>query len=269
ERTVWATPAPTYGPALLGALREADRGGDLAAAARSAVRRLRGTATPAAPGGATAQPAAGRAPARATATGSAGSVEGTSVIEGTSVVGATDDEGAIVVIVHSNSFPQFGSGLIVDEYDLVLSNRAGRGFGRPGAPDGPAPGRRPPTTLHAWALGAGGDGDGRPTLFGATPGGEQQVAWNAQVITGLLDRIDADDAHESGAGRGLPTAAVLGHALDRVLTTRRWSTTATGTVWADETATAVRPAHVVVGRAGGDALVGAADPGIGATAVGV
>src|SRR3546814_16859272 len=47
---------------------------------------------------------------------------------GTSVVTAADGEGNRVVVVHSNSFPPYGSGVVVSEYDLVLNNRPGRGF---------------------------------------------------------------------------------------------------------------------------------------------
>src|SRR5690606_39657242 len=65
-----------------------------------------------------------------------------------------------------------GSGLVVPEYDLILANRAGRGFtAEPGHPNFPEPGRRPATTLHLWAAGPGG---GRPRVVGGTPGGANQ-----------------------------------------------------------------------------------------------
>lgn len=102
---------------------------------------------------------------------------------GTSVVTAADDQGNAVVIVHSNSFPRFGSGLVLDD-GLVLNNRPGRGFDL-AAPSGsaaaPAAGRTPPTTLHAWAV-------ERPTglVMGATPGGINQLPWNIQTVTELL-----------------------------------------------------------------------------------
>lgn len=98
---------------------------------------------------------------------------------GTSMVSAADEEGTMVTIVHSNSYPRFGSGLIVQEYDLILANRAGRGFSaEPGHPNFPLAGRRPATTLHAWALA----GAGRLRLQGATPGGANQMPWNAQTL---------------------------------------------------------------------------------------
>src|SRR5579872_72735 len=45
---------------------------------------------------------------------------------GTSMVSAVDGAGTLVTIVHSNSYPRFGSGLIAAPYDLILANRAGR-----------------------------------------------------------------------------------------------------------------------------------------------
>ena len=99
---------------------------------------------------------------------------------GTSMVSGRRRSGNVVVVVHSNSFPRFGSGIVVPEYDLVLANRAGRGFTPiPGHPNFPAAGRRPATTLHAWAV---ADASGRPRLAGATPGGANQMPWNAQLL---------------------------------------------------------------------------------------
>src|SRR5690606_40886656 len=89
-----------------------------------------------------------------------------------------------VVVIHSNSFPRFGSGLVVPEHDLILNNRPGRGFSPdPDHPNFPAPGRRPATTLHAWAL---SDSEGRPELLGGTPGGENQMPWNTQLLCQAL-----------------------------------------------------------------------------------
>jgi len=106
---------------------------------------------------------------------------------GTSVVTAADELGNAVVVVHSNSFPQFGSGVVLDS-GLVLSNRPGRGFdpdAPPGAANAPAAGRTPATTLHAWSLKRGEE-----ILFGATPGGVNQLPWNAQMLHDLLGGAD-------------------------------------------------------------------------------
>ena len=150
---VWATPAPTHGPSLLDALGRLDGGhapNDVLDAVRAAIEERR---------------------------------HSLSDPSGTSMVSAVDRAGTIVTIVHSHSYPRFGSGLIVDDYDLILANRAGRGFAsEPGHPNFPEPGRRPATTLHAWAL--------APAVgwrvVGATPGGANQMPWNAQSVSRLL-----------------------------------------------------------------------------------
>lgn len=100
-------------------------------------------------------------------------------ISGTSMVTAVDAEGRMVTVIHSNSYPRFGSGIIVPEFDLILANRAGRGFNsQPGHPNFPEPGRRPVTTLHAWGVKLA---DGT-RMLGATPGGANQMPWNAQTL---------------------------------------------------------------------------------------
>jgi len=209
-RTVWATPAPTYGPALLGALANA-AGPPGPADVHAALTRLHGARRPVLAGG-------------------------------TSAVAAVDAEGTAVVVVHSTSWPQFGSGLVVPGLDLVLGNRAGRGFTfEPGHPNAPAPGRRPRTTLHAWAV---GDRTGRARVLGATPGGEQQVPWNAQVVGRLL----AAGVPDAGA---LATDAEIATAL----AAPRWALDAAGRVVGETgdpaTAWSARSSHVVVRTAGG------------------
>ena len=150
---VWATPAPTHGASLLDAVSAALPGDGPDAVwdrVLAAIARQRATL---------GDPA---------------------MQEGTSALSATHADGTVVVLVHSNSFPRFGSGIVVDDLDLVLANRAGRGFSSEvGHPNFPVPGRRPATTLHAWAAGESG---GRPVLLGATPGGVNQLPWNAQLL---------------------------------------------------------------------------------------
>ena len=77
--------------------------------------------------------------------------------------------------------PRFGSGIVVADYDLVLANRAGRGFTpEPGHPNFPDRGRRPATTLHAWVGDA--TAPARRASSGGTPGGANQMPWNAQTL---------------------------------------------------------------------------------------
>ena len=159
DRPLFVTPAPTHGPALLRAMSRIDRSaiapavaihGDVMEALGWQRREL-------------ADPS------------------------GTSMVSAADGEGTLVTIVHSNSYPRFGSGLVAEPYDLILANRAGRGFSdQPGHPNFPVAGRRPATTLHAWAV----SGPGRLRWQGATPGGDNQMPWNAQTLA----RMSAGEA---------------------------------------------------------------------------
>ncbi len=103
------------------------------------------------------------------------------------MVSAADADGTLVTVVHSNSFPRFGSGLIVPEFDLILANRAGRGFSAdPDHPNAPIAGRRPATTLHAWSVAVSGG----TRLQGATPGGANQMPWNAQTLAALATQPD-------------------------------------------------------------------------------
>lgn len=153
---LWATPSPTHGPALLDAAsRFGGCGADvvLRAVRTAAAERARTLADPLVAGG-------------------------------TSMVSAADARGHAVCVIHSNSYPRFGSGLVVAEWDLILANRAGRGFSPdPGHPNFPAAGKRPATTLHAWGAGPVGDG---VTHLGGTPGGVNQMPWNAQALADLL-----------------------------------------------------------------------------------
>lgn len=146
------TPRPTHGASLARAVKLACDGADLVAA----VRKSRSPRTVAAAAG-----------------------------TGTSVIAAADADGNAVVLVHSNSFQHYGSGLVVEDLGLVLNNRPGRGFdlaAPPNAANAPAAGRTPLVTLHAWAIERGDQ-----TFAGATPGGANQMPWNLQTIVALLD----------------------------------------------------------------------------------
>jgi gamma-glutamyltranspeptidase/glutathione hydrolase len=187
---------------------------------------------------------------------------------GTSMVSAADAEGNVVVIVHSNSFPRFGSGIVVPAYDLVLANRAGRGFTpEPGHINFPAAGRRPATTLHAWAV-AGVDG--YPRFMGATPGGANQMPWNAQTLAriargetdpGVLvaspiwEWLPEDDGLRIESGFEPDDVESLRSSVPRVINAPRWGCKSAQQV-------------VRVPR-GSEAWVGAADPRTVGLALGV
>jgi gamma-glutamyltranspeptidase/glutathione hydrolase len=207
RRRAWATPAPTHGPGLLAAVADHRASRDTTAAGlqravMTAIARQR------------------------RALGDPG---------GTSMVSAGDSSGTVVVIVHSNSYPRFGSGIVVPEYGLTLANRAGRGFTpEPGHPNFPERGRRPSTTLHAWVM---SDGSGTPRWAGGTPGGANQLPWNAQSLARLLDGeerpgmlvasplwewLPADDGVRIESGFATADAEALAALATRVVAAPRW-----------------------------------------------
>lgn len=158
---LFGTPAPTGGPRLAEVMKRAAKG-DMALPAIVRAERAESKAR-------------GRLPQDG----------------GTSVVTAADDSGNAVVVVHSNSFPRFGSGVVLSS-GLILSNRPGRGFdlsAPPGTRNAPAAGRVPETTLHAWGLEIDGG-----LMIGATPGGVNQIPWNAQCLADLLRGADIGQA---------------------------------------------------------------------------
>jgi gamma-glutamyltranspeptidase/glutathione hydrolase len=223
--TIFATGPPTYGAALLDVLRASAEHGHDPALLASAVTRA--TAS---------KPADPLAPV---------------LVDGTSAVAAVDADGNAAVLVHSNSFPQFGCGLVLADYDLVLSNRPGRGFSAdPQAVNAVRVGTRPATTLHAWML----DRPGGAPLLGATSGGDHQIDWNAQLLALLLREPDVG--------------------LGEALTATRWERTGSGVrsedwAGASDDGALVRSSHALVRR--GDPLhapVAAADPRLGGTAIG-
>lgn len=234
----WATPAPTHGPSLLDATRaiapDATQA-DVYLAMLDAIAARRGTL---------ADPS------------------------GTSMVSAVDADGTAVVVVHSNSYPRWGSGIIVPGYDLCLANRAGRGFTAvEGHPNFPVAGRRPATTLHAWAV---ADDTGAVRLLGATPGGENQMPWNtqmlAQVIAGVTEPgvlvtsprwewLPDDDGVRAEAGFADDAVASLAAVAPRALSTTQWG---------------LKSAQQVVRiPRSGESIVGAADPRTVGAAIGV
>ena len=112
----------------------------------------------------------------------------------TSYFCVVDKDGNAASFIHSLSMG-FGSGFVAGDTGVLLNNRVGRGFslveGHPNVIEG---GKRTMHTLNAYMVMR----DGRPYLVGGTPGGDRQVAWNAQVITNVLDHgMNAQQAVEA------------------------------------------------------------------------
>ena len=101
----------------------------------------------------------------------------------TSYFAVADGNGNAISFIHSLSNP-FGSCVVAGDTGITLNNRAGRGFSLdPDHPNCIAPGRRTMHTLNAYIV----HRDGQPWLAGGTPGGDQQVQWNTQIISNLID----------------------------------------------------------------------------------
>ena len=234
---LWVTPAPTYGPTLSAAVEHARPNSTVANEYQRFIAAMRANRE------ALADPS------------------------GTSMVSAADEHGNVVTVVHSNSYPRFGSGIVVDHFQLILNNRAGRGFTPiAGHPNFPVAGRRPATTLHAWALRSASGA----YFSGATPGGANQVPWNVQTIgqiiagqsePGLLvtsprwEWLPDDDGVRLEGGFSEEKLGEIADRAPRIVKSPRWAT---------------RAAQQVVRVSGsGSAIVGAADPRTVGAAVGV
>ena len=124
-----------------------------------------------------------------------------------------DGEGNAVSMIHSLS-NGFGSRFVAGSTGVLLNNRMGRGFSLvEGHPNVIEPGKKTMHTLNAFMVMK----NDKPYIVAGTPGGDRQVAWNAQMITNIIDYgMGAQEALEApywtpGPAQTLPTSA-----------TRRW-----------------------------------------------
>jgi gamma-glutamyltranspeptidase/glutathione hydrolase len=93
-----------------------------------------------------------------------------------------DAAGNAVAAIQSVFHP-WGSGLVVDGTGVLLNDRMCSFAIEPGHPNAVEPGKRPVHTLNNYLIAR----DGRPVLFGGTPGGMQQVQTNMQIISAVVD----------------------------------------------------------------------------------
>ncbi len=93
-----------------------------------------------------------------------------------------DGAGNAVAAIQSVFHP-WGSGLVVDATGVLLNDRMCSFSLEPGHPNALEPGKRPVHTLNNYLI----TRDGRPYLFGGTPGGMQQVQTNMQIISAVVD----------------------------------------------------------------------------------
>ncbi len=93
-----------------------------------------------------------------------------------------DAEGNCVTMIQS-LFKSFGSGMVAGDTGITLNNRMAGFFLDPSHPNALAPGKRTAHTLNTYMVFQ----DGRPFLVGGTPGADDQVQVNFQVISNLID----------------------------------------------------------------------------------
>jgi len=95
---------------------------------------------------------------------------------------AADADGNAVSFIQS-VFHGFGCGVVEPSFGVLLNNRMNGFCLQKGHPNCLYPGKRPVHTLNAWMVLQ----DDRPVWVGGTPGGFNQVQWNFQALTALLD----------------------------------------------------------------------------------
>ena len=93
-----------------------------------------------------------------------------------------DSEGNSVSMIQS-LFKPFGSGFVAGETGITLNNRLAAFFLDPAHPNALAPGKRTAHTLNSYMV----FHDGRPLMAGGTPGADDQVQVNFQIISNLVD----------------------------------------------------------------------------------
>ena len=93
-----------------------------------------------------------------------------------------DSEGNAVSMIQS-LFKSFGSGVVAGDTGVVLNNRLSAFFLDPAHPNALEPGKRTVHTLNTYMVFK----DGRPFVVGGTPGADDQVQVNFQIICNLVD----------------------------------------------------------------------------------
>jgi gamma-glutamyltranspeptidase/glutathione hydrolase len=100
----------------------------------------------------------------------------------TTYVTAVDAEGNAVSLIQS-LFNPFGSGVMAGDTGIMMNNRLFGFWLQPGHPNALEPGKRTMSTLNAFLL----TRDGEYAMSGGTPGGDQQIQANLQMLADLID----------------------------------------------------------------------------------
>ncbi len=111
-----------------------------------------------------------------------------------------DSEGNAVSMIQS-IFRSFGSGVVAGDTGIVLNDRLSAFFLDPAHPNALAPGKRTAHTLNTYMVFR----DGRPFLVAGTPGADDQVQVNFQVISNLIDHgMSLQEAIEAPRWSSIP-----------------------------------------------------------------
>jgi gamma-glutamyltranspeptidase/glutathione hydrolase len=121
----------------------------------------------------------------------------------TTFLATADRDGNVVAMIQS-VFSSWGSGVVAGETGVLMTNRLAGFFLDPGHPNALAPGKRTIHTLNSYLVFK----DGVPFLAGGTPGVDDQVQINLQVISAIVDHgVDIQDAVEAPRWSSTPGTA--------------------------------------------------------------
>jgi gamma-glutamyltranspeptidase / glutathione hydrolase len=121
----------------------------------------------------------------------------------TTFLATADRDGNVVAMIQS-VFSSWGSGVVAGDTGVLMTNRLAGFFLNPEHPNSLAPGKRTIHTLNSYLVFK----DGVPFLAGGTPGVDDQVQVNLQVISAIVDHdVDLQDAVEAPRWSSTPGTA--------------------------------------------------------------
>ena len=121
----------------------------------------------------------------------------------TTFLTTADRDGNVVAMIQS-LYASWGSGVVAGDTGVLMNNRLSAFFLDPAHPNALEPGKRTIHTLNTYMLFR----NGRPYLAGGTPGGDDQVQVNLQVISNIVDHgLDIQSAVETPRWSSVPGSA--------------------------------------------------------------
>ncbi|HEX3245480.1 MAG TPA: gamma-glutamyltransferase [Chloroflexota bacterium] len=118
----------------------------------------------------------------------------------TTLVTVMDRQGNAVALIQSLYNP-FGSGIMAGDTGIMLNNRLSGFWLQEGHPNALEPGKRTMSTLNSFIV----TRDGDLLMSGGTPGGDQQVQTNLQILANVIDYgMDPQQATEATMWHSTP-----------------------------------------------------------------